>query len=211
MTEPIRKTLLFCMILILGVGILFGIENINYMFFTTNKNIEQGSNWDTKEIPGLNGVEIGMSYDDVNGIELDNCNPLHIIEHDIDDTVEKKYKYKKTGENAYTKDLYFHVKIDSSVGDVSLADVNRNYSFSEDTLIDVRICSHDKYAYDYYYDAIVDAFGEHHKESGVLYGSKDMLWETGNLYITVSPPDPDFWDISFYDIRYSPEKVKIIE
>lgn len=200
------------MTFILGVGVLFGgrfiIEKINDTYFTVNKDIEQGSNWNTKEIPGLDGIELGMSYNEVKHIERVNIesdgNEIDSSDYEDDRSIE--YRFIESKEYAYTENSYYSIHVEVFNNEF----IYMSFYFSDDKLISLRISSpYEKY-YPYYHKEITELFGGHHKRSGILYGGKNMVWETGNLYIKVSEPAP-CWDIEIYDIRYSPEEVEVIK
>lgn len=213
-----KKLLIFSGLFIaaIGVCILIGmaIGKINDTYFTVNKDIKQGSNWNTKEIPGLDGIELGMSYDEVKHIEISNIESdgNEIDDSDYEDDRNIEYRFIESKEYAYTENSYYKIRVKIPNEDTFLGELIYIYFyFSDDKLVSLHISSSYEKCYPYYYNEITELFGEYQKRSGILYGGKNMVWETGNLYIKVSEPDSHYWDIEIYDIRYSPEEIEIIK
>ena len=186
----------------IGIGLLFYF-NDGYTY--TPDGQASNPNYYSDEIPFLEGVKMGMSYDQVRRITYRQIG--HVEESEYDENYGHDYYYIDSKDYAYSITEYYRVYKSIPTGRYSDERFSIYYLFSNNKLVSVDIYSPSgDYAN---YSKLVDLYYNPNYIENKIFGDKTSYWYTDTMIIRCR--NKNNCDISIDDVDYDFDKVTIKE
>lgn len=205
-----KKILIICIIVValigIGIGLLFYF-NDGYTY--TPDGQVSNPNYYSDEIPFLEGVKMGMSYDQVRSAvrNIESNSIWKKDESEYDDDFSNIFYYIDTGEYAYTINSSYSVHLKNKYDEYGDR-VYLYFLFSDDKLINVKfynaLSDEDKR---YKTTDIMDLYGNPNYIENKIFGDKLYYWYTDKFIITCNDSNVESLELWVRDISYDPDKV----
>lgn len=203
MTAKNKKILIICIAFVLCITcVLIGVMiSTNNGWTSTPDGKESNPNYYSKEIPYLDGIELGMTYDEVKSIE--NRKDLGKIEEENYDTnYLRDYYYIDSGKYAYSINSEYTVL--RKIQYESLEENFRvTYGFYDKKLVELTI-SYLHFDTNFYHE-IKDKYGDPNYIEGKSFGFKAYYWYMDKFIIELE--DSNSLHMMIYDSKYDPNNI----
>ena len=210
MTAKNKKILIICIIVAtligIGIGLLFYF-NDGYTY--TPDGQASNPNYYSDEIPFLEGVKMGKSYDQVkNAIwNIESNSIWKEDESEYNDDFSEEFYYTDTGEYAYTINASYDVRLKNKY-DEHGDKIYLHFFFSDNELISIEFYSpfrsEDKR---YKTTDIMDLYGNPNYIKNKIFGDTLYYWYTDKFVITCNNSNTESFDLRVKDINYDSDKV----
>lgn len=191
----------------IGIGLLFYFNN-GYTY--TPDGQVSNPNYYSDEIPFLEGVKMGMSYDQVRRAvrNIESNSIWKKDESEYDDDFSNSFYYIDTGEYAYTINSKYSLSWENKYDEFSDR-IRLYFSFSDNKLVKIKVTV--LYGDAYKTVDIMDLYGNPNYIENKIFGDKIYYWYTDKFVISCNNSNTGIFDLWIYDINYDSDKVTIKE